>query len=144
MRVKLEFPNKKPIFTLQIPVRISDINYGNHLGNDSVLSILHEARMQGLATLGFTELVVGGHGLIMADMMIAYKNEAFYGDVLIICMYAVEITEKTFDLLYRVTVERVGMVKEVAHAKTAMVCYDYGSRKVVPCNEKLKTWLQGD
>lgn len=141
MRVKIEFPAKKPLFRAQIPVRIGDINYGNHLGNDSVLSMIHEARMQALATMGYTELSIEDHGLIMADVMIAYKGEAFYGDVLDIDLYATEVSAKTFDLLYRITTVRDGQLKEVAHAKTGMVCLDYKTRKVVVCSEKFKSWL---
>lgn len=143
MRVKIEFPGKKPLFQVQIPVRIGDINYGNHVGNDSVLSIMHETRMQAFALMGYTELDIDGHGLIMADVMIAYRGEAFYGDVLHIDLYATEVTARTFDLLYYIRCTRNGEQYEIAHAKTGMVCIDYTTRKVVPCSEKLKTWLSG-
>lgn len=33
-------------FEATVPVRVTDLNYGNHLGNDALLSIMHEARMQ--------------------------------------------------------------------------------------------------
>jgi acyl-CoA thioester hydrolase len=143
VRVKIEFPGKKPLFQVQIPVRIGDINYGNHVGNDSVLSIIHDARMQALASMGVTELDIDGHGLIMADVMIAYRGEAFYGDVLEIALYATEVTDKTFDLLYHVRTTRNGKQIDIAHAKTGMVCMDYTTRKVVPCSESFKTWLLG-
>lgn len=143
MRVKIEFPGKKPVFQVQIPVRISDINYGNHLGNDSVLSIIHEARMQAFASQGYTELNIDGHGVIMGDVMIAYKGEAFYGDVLGIDIYATDVEAKVFNLLYHIKVVRDGQQKDIAHAKTGMVCFDYATRKVVACSEKFKTWLSG-
>lgn len=38
IRVKIELPEKFIIVT-EIPLKISDINYRGHLGNDSVLSI---------------------------------------------------------------------------------------------------------
>ena len=44
-RIKLEMPEQF-MGSFQVPVRITDINYGNHLGNDAFVSILHEARMQ--------------------------------------------------------------------------------------------------
>ena len=43
-RIKIEIPGN-PIYRVSVPVRITDINYGNHLGNDSMVSIIHEARM---------------------------------------------------------------------------------------------------
>ena len=45
-RVEIELPEQFP-FATEIPIRISDINYGNHLGNDAVLSLAQEARVRG-------------------------------------------------------------------------------------------------
>ncbi len=142
-RVKLKFPSEKSLFTATISVRIGDINYGNHVGNDAILSIIHEARMQMLGSVGFTELDAGGNSLIMADVMIAYRGESFYGDVLKVQIYADEITAFTLDLLYRITTLRNGVNIDVAHAKTGMVCFDYKERKVVSMNEPLKMLLTG-
>lgn len=141
-RVKIKFPDHNPLHSCTIPVRISDINYGNHLGNDSVLSIIHEARMQWLAQWGYTELHAGGNSLIMGDVMIAYRGEAFYGEVLQIHIYAEEITERSFDLLYRIVTAREGKTVEVAHAKTGMVCFDYETRRLAVLTEELKSKLQ--
>jgi len=46
-RTKIEIPDQL-IATLNIPVRITDINYGDHVGNDAFVAIIHEARMQWL------------------------------------------------------------------------------------------------
>jgi len=141
MRVKVKFPAGNPLRILRIPVRISDINYGGHLGNDAVLSIMQEARMQLLAIGGFTELSTGSHGLIMGDVMIAYRGESFYGDVLQVELFADELSARTFDLLYRVTTERKGLQLTVAEAKTGMICFDYDTRKIVEMGEELKSFL---
>jgi acyl-CoA thioesterase FadM len=140
-RVKLKFPSEKSLFTATISVRIGDINYGNHVGNDAILSIIHEARMQMLGSVGFTELDVAGDALIMADVMIAFKAESFYGDILKVDIYADEITTFTFDLLYRLSTIRNGMETDIAHAKTGMVCFDYKERRVVGMNTPLKNFL---
>lgn len=130
-RVKLNFPKQNTIFSFQIPVRITDLNYGNHLGNDSLLSILHEARAAWLRTLGLTELNIGDCGLIMADVMVAYKNESYYGDVLDISIFVAEINPKSFDLYYRVKTNRnKDQELLIAEAKTGMVCYDYSISKI--------------
>lgn len=129
-RVKLNFPSKKPIFIAQIPLRITDMNYGNHLGNDAVLSIIHDARMQFLVSLGYTELEIGGCGMIMADVMIAYKSEGYYGDLLRVELFADEISSRSFDFMYRLTTVRKGITIDIVHAKTGMVCYDYTLAKV--------------
>ena len=53
-RIKLDLPSNFNYQT-NIKVRISDINYGGHLGNDSILSIIHESRVRFLNEYGFSE-----------------------------------------------------------------------------------------
>lgn len=142
-RVKLVFPDKKPLFKATISVRIGDINYGGHVGNDAVLSIIHEARMQLLAAHGYTELKAGGNSLIMGDVMIAYRGEAFYGDILTVIMYADDVAVRSFDVLYHITTMRNGKVTDIAHAKTGMVCFDYETRKTAAMTDELRRVLEG-
>lgn len=143
-RVKLKFPDEKPLFTTTIPIRIGDINYGNHVGNDSILSIIHEARMQLLHGAGYTELDIDGVGLILADVMIAYKGESFYGDVLTVDVFAEEITAHSFDLLYHISTVRNGKRTDVVHSKTAMICFDYVARKITGMPQSLQKILAGN
>ena len=126
-RIKLTIPTSFA-FSTQIPVRITDINYGNHLGNDSVVSILHEARMQYLQSIGYTELSFAGIGLIMSDVAIEFKAEAFYGDMLKAYVTAVDISRVGFDLYYKLVKKENEEI--VALAKTGMICFDYEKRKV--------------
>lgn len=129
-RVKLIFPLKNPIFSTEIPLRITDMNYGNHLANDAVLSIIHDARMRFLASIHCNELEIGGCGLIMADVMIAYKGQGYYGDILKIELFSSEITNRSFDLMYKITTIRNNSYVEIADAKTGMVAFDYKVNKV--------------
>ena len=80
-RIKLILPEKFNFSTL-IDVRITDINYGGHLGNDSVLGIIHEARVRLLADKGFSEGDIDGVGILMMDAVINFPSEGFYGDKL--------------------------------------------------------------
>ena len=131
-RIKITMPEKF-VGELKIPVRITDINYGNHMGNDALVSILHEARIQWLAQLGYTELNVENTGLIMSDLAVEYKNESFYGDMLTIKLAVGEITSVSFELFYHIFNQHS---KEIAKAKTGMVCYDYDAKKVTPVPQK--------
>jgi acyl-CoA thioester hydrolase len=140
-RVKLKFPDENPLHTAIIPVRIGDVNYGGHVGNDSLLTIVHEARMQMLCSHGYNEINAGGNSMIMADVMIAYKGESFYGDKLIIKMYADEIKEHSFDLLYHITARRNNIETDIAHVKTGMVCFDFKLRKVATMTNELQQFL---
>jgi len=108
-----------------------------------VLSVIHEARMQLLRQWGYDELHAGGNSLIMAHVMIAYRGEAFYGDILSVSMYADEVTDRSFDLLYRIITTREGAIKEIAHAKTGMVSFDYTSHKITLITNELKNKLKG-
>jgi acyl-CoA thioester hydrolase len=125
-RIKLTLPEQFS-FTATIPVRITDLNYGNHVGNDAVLSIIHEARMQFLSHHGFTELNCAGVGLIMSDVGIEFKKEIFYGDVLAVNIAANNFTSIGFDLYYKILNKKNVIT---ALAKTGMVCYDYDKKKV--------------
>lgn len=138
-RIKIKFPEQNALFTTTIPVRIGDLNYGAHVGNDAVLSIIHESRVQWLKKHNYTELNVAGVGLIMADSAIVYKGEGFYGDVFEIEIFVDDLTNVSFDLLYKIQTEKDG--KAIAVAKTGMVCFDYDSRKVTAMPDELKRVL---
>ncbi|MFY7900844.1 MAG: acyl-CoA thioesterase, partial [Chitinophagaceae bacterium] len=78
-RIKINLP-KAFSFSTNIKIRITDLNYGGHVGNDSFLSLIHEARLQYLASFGYSEMNVEGAGLIMADVGLEFKKELQYGD----------------------------------------------------------------
>lgn len=130
-RVQIHFPEKQPVAVVSIPVRITDINYGDHLGNDSIVSIIHEARVQFLKQHHIAELEPGGTSLIMSDLAISFKNESFYGDVLTIEIFSADISKVSFDLLYKISTTRNEKPLVVANAKTTMVCFNYSTKKVV-------------
>ena len=139
-RIKIEIP-KKLIASFAIPVRIADINYGNHVGNDAFVSIIHEARMQWLKQFGFTELQIEGVGLIMSNLLIEFKNEAFYGDLVEIKLAAGEISRVGFELYYQLFTKRNEETILLANAKTGLICYDYAAKKVAAIPTKLKMIL---
>ena len=123
-RIKLEIP-EKIIASFTIPVRITDINYGNHVGNDAFVGIIHEARMQWLNKHNYTEINIEGVGLIMSELVIEFKKEAFYGDQIHVRLSAGEISRVGFELFYQLYTERDKEITLLAHAKTGMVCYNY-------------------
>lgn len=140
-RVKIELPEKFS-FQTQIPIRITDLNYGNHVGNDTILSILHEARVQYFQKFGLAELDFAGAGLIMSDVAIEFKNEVFYGENIVASVAAGEFSKAMFDVFYKLekqTSQRARVL--VAIAKTAMVCYDYSLKKIVAIPAEAKNKL---
>lgn len=136
-RIKLEIP-PHTIALITVPVRITDINYGNHLGNDAFVSIIHEARMQWLQQHNYTELNIEGTGLILADLAVEFKNESFYGDTIAITIAVGEISKVSFELYYQLSTTRNGVKVILALAKTGMVSYDYAAKKIIAVPEKLR------
>ena len=126
-RIKLDLPERFP-FSTELRVRITDVNYGGHMGNESLLGLLHEARVRFLAHYGLGELDIFGLGLIMADSVIVYKSEAFPGEKLEIAVMATDFNKYGCDFVYRVTEKISG--REVARAKTGFVFFDYSRRAV--------------
>jgi acyl-CoA thioester hydrolase len=142
-RVKIDVPETFS-FTTSFPVRITDLNYGAHAGNDTVLSFAHEARVRYLKSLGYSELNLDGAALIMADAALVFKNEMYYGDELLISICPVEFSRVGFDLIYKIERKDPNHnLITVALVKTAMVCFNYELKKVIPLPEtvlkKLKT-----
>jgi len=139
-RVKLELPEKF-LTTITIPIRITDLNYGKHVGNDSFVSIIHEARVQWLHQHHLSELGINGTGLIMSDLAVEFKQESYYGDIIDIKIGVAEISKVSFELYYSLSTTRDGKTILLANAKTGMVCYDYSAKKVTAIPEALKAIL---
>jgi acyl-CoA thioesterase FadM len=127
-RIKID-PPKSFMFSTEISVRITDLNYANHLGNDSLLSIVHEARQQFFSSLGYSEMDVEGIGTIMSDVVLVYQSQSYFADVLKIQIGLQDISRSTFDILYFIKNKATG--KPVASVKTGMVFYDYNKQRPV-------------
>ncbi len=127
-RVKLDLDGVDFVFRTELDVRITDINYGRHVGNDALLGLLHEARLRFLAHYGFSEEDIGGVGMLMGDAVVQFKAVAFRGDRLAVEMGLNDVERRTFDLAYRVIRQGDGAV--VALAKTGMVAFDYAKNRL--------------
>lgn len=140
-RIKVICPDHFSFKTI-IPVRITDLNYGGHVGNDTILTLVHEARMQYLQSLGYQELDLEGVGLIMADAALEFKAELFYGDQVIAEVAAIEFSRVGFDLVYRFSKKNDEREQLVALAKTGMVCFHYKDKKIAPLPEPARQKLK--
>jgi len=139
-RIKLEMP---PVYSFrtELTVRITDINYGGHLGNSNVLELIHEARVRFLKSFGYSEINVEGYGTIMLDSVIVYKAQAFAGDVLQIDVAAGDFSRIGCDIFYRITNKESGA--EVALAKTGIAVFDYANQKRISPPEAFVKKLGG-
>ena len=125
-RVKLGLPETFNYAT-DIRLRVADINYGGHMDNNAVLSLVHEARVRFLESHGYSEMDVDGVGVIMVDAVIQYKSEAFYGQTLTFEVAVGGMSRIGCDIFYRITDRDSG--REVARAKTGIAFLDYDTRK---------------
>ena len=117
-------------FSTNIDVRIGDINYGGHLGNDKYLLIFQDARLRYLKQFGYSEVSIGDDtGLIMSQAHINYKAEAFWEDELTVFTRISKIERIKFMFEYLI----VNMQKQetvIATGFTEMVSFDYNKRKI--------------
>lgn len=127
-------------FSCTVVLQPRDINYGGHLGNDSLVSLLGTARAGMLHAMGLGEenLGDGKTGVIMADLTVTFKSEGFMFDELQIDSHVGEISRTGFRIFHRV---RKGKTL-VALAEAGMVAFDYSTRKIGQVTETLISTLK--
>jgi acyl-CoA thioesterase FadM len=119
-------------------VRIGDINYGGHMGNDKYLLLFHDARLAFLASLGASEKDIGsGVGLILSEAHVRFQAEVFLGDELEVSVCPRDVQAGRFVLDYQVS--RDGAA--VASGYTTMVAFDYAKRRVTRLPEAFQAAL---
>lgn len=136
-RIKIELPDSFT-FETTLKVRIYDLNYGAHLGNDRLLAFMHEARMQFLKNLGYENEKdsIEGLGIIMVDAAVVYKSESFFDDQIKVSLGIGDVEKYSLDFVYLLSHSLTG--KEIARGKTAIACFDYNIRKINAIPESFK------
>ena len=127
-RVKLEEqPNYE--FTHTVTVRVTDLNYGNHLANDALVGLIGEARVQVLRQLDAREFDLGDGqtGIILADLAVNFKAEGFLFDTLQIDSHIGDISRKSFRMFHRIT-KKDG--QPLALAEAGIITFSYAERQV--------------
>jgi acyl-CoA thioester hydrolase len=132
-RIRIDLPQKF-IFSTEISVRVPDVNFAGHLGNDSILSMVHEARIRFLKNWGFSEVDTAGAGIIMFDAALQYKSQGYHGDVLVFNVAVENFFKNGCDFIFKITNKADG--KEIARAKTGIAFFDYKKNKIVTVPEK--------
>lgn len=140
-RIKIKLPATFNFSTV-IRIRITDLNLGGHVGNDTFLSLLHEARHEFLKLFGYGETAFEGKGLIMADAAIEYKRELVQGDEVKISVAADGFDKFGFDLFYKMEVVTETEFFLAGKAKTGMLFFDYAAKKIAPLPEAAQLKLQ--
>jgi acyl-CoA thioesterase FadM len=128
-RLQLDFPEDQYYYSTPLTVRVTDINAGNHLGNDSMISMISEARARFLFEFGVTETERDGTGIIVTDLATMYRAEAHARDQLLFEVGVMDFNKYGGDITFRIT--RPADRKQIAMAKSGFVFYNYKTAQVV-------------
>lgn len=139
-RIRLE-PPTEIVFTTKLDVRVTDLNYGNHLGHQEMVGLLHQARVEYLYLVGMTELNVEGCVLIVVDLAVSYRSEAFGGQSLAIEIGLAFEGSRGIEFTYAVRDQKSG--KLVAVARTGVLFADPKTHAVVQVPSKFRALVQG-
>jgi acyl-CoA thioester hydrolase len=117
-------------FQASFEVRPQDINYSGHVGNDNLISLVGAARAGLFHSMGLSELDLGDRqtGVIMTDLVVNYKAEAFLFDELLIDTHIAEIGRSGFRMFHRIRKD----TKLIALVETGFATYNYGLKKITP------------
>ena len=138
-RIKIDLPNKF-IFSTEISVRVYDVNFAGHLSNDSILSMVHEARILFLKNWGYSEVDTEGAGIIMFDAALQYKSQGYHGDILIFDVAVDNLIRTGCDFVFKISNKANG--KEIARAKTGIAFFDYKKNKMIAVPEKFEELIE--
>jgi acyl-CoA thioester hydrolase len=131
-RIKL---NEQQVYEFHYVLMLEprDINYGGHLGNDALVSLVGSARVNMFRSMGLSEMDLGDGktGIIMSDLAVNYKSEAFMFDELSIDTHVGEISRSNFRIFHRISKGQI----VIALVETGITAFDYVLRKVVPVPE---------
>jgi acyl-CoA thioesterase FadM len=128
-RIKLD-PQDRYQHIYETAIEVTDLNYGNHMGNDAMVGIIHRARVHFLHQLSASEndLGDGKTGILLTDLIVNYKGEGFLFDKLIVESSIGELRPKGFRMFHRIVTEQNRLI---ALAETGIVAFNYHKREVV-------------
>jgi acyl-CoA thioester hydrolase len=124
------------VYTTDIPIRIGDINRGNHLAHDAVLAIMEEARTRFIRSLGSADERIDSTSLIVVDAGIIYRKQGFYGQTLRVEIALADFSRKGCDIIFRISNAETG--DEMVRAKTGVLFFNYREQKVAPVPEAFR------
>ncbi|TVM08154.1 MAG: thioesterase [Halomonas sp.] len=131
-RVKLNFPTDAVIHHHSVSVRVTDMNYGRHLGHDALVSLLHEARSQALMAVGYPEWDLAGFHSVVADLAVQYQSEARCPDVLVVETAIPDPAGKALSVYHRVLADEGARLVATARLNLLVMDSTAGNPVAVP------------
>ncbi|WP_404416689.1 thioesterase family protein [Vreelandella aquamarina] len=131
-RVKLDFPTDAVIHHHSVSVRVTDMNYGRHLGHDALVSLLHEARSQALMAVGYPEWDLAGYHSVVADLAVQYQSEARCPDILVVETAIPDPAGKALSVYHRVLADEGARLVATARLNLLVMDSTAGTPVAVP------------
>jgi acyl-CoA thioester hydrolase len=121
-----------------VEVRFSDTDAMGHVNNASYLTFAEIARLAYYERVTGEPLPLATHGaeegMILAEIRITYRNQAFYGETLAVETRVDRIGRTSFAMVHRLTApeSRYGPARLIAVADSVLVMYDYQAERPIP------------
>lgn len=131
-RIQFSLPERF-IFSTDMPIYTSHINWGGHLDNAQLLTLVSEARVRFFQWLDYSEGQIEHCSIVVGDMLVQYKSEAFHGETMVVQMAATDFNRYGFDLAFQMADKASG--REVARGKQGIVFIDVAEKKVASVPE---------
>jgi acyl-CoA thioesterase FadM len=140
-RIKLQEQKSYPV-SITLDVRVSDLNYGAHLGYDSLLALAHQARVEIFSKMGVTEIDLGDKktGIVVSDVAVQYRGEAFVMDSLLFETAPIEIGLASFRMAHRVS--NLTTKRPTALIEIGFAAFDYNTRRSGRLPEEFRSKLE--
>jgi len=114
-------------FYIDQPVRVTDLNYGKHVGVAQMHGMAHNARCCFLSSLGLSESDIGGAGIMALESNIKLSAECLQGDQLRFFVDITIVSRTQFKCT--VSVFNIQSNKTVATVEEKILCFDYGRKR---------------
>ncbi len=126
-----------------VEVRFADTDAMGHVNNAAYLTYIEIARATYYEAATSRPLPLGIHGadegMILADVRVAFRAPAFYGETLTVETRVTRLGGTSFGMQHRLTApdSRWGSARLIAVAESVLVTYDYAAGRPIPLPDVL-------
>ena len=132
----------------EIEIRVADTDAMGHVNNASYLTYFEMARVGYWEAATGELLPLGVHGaeegLILADIRVAFRSPALYGERLVVETRVTRLGRTSIGMEHRLTApaSRLAPARLVAVAESVLVTYDYSATRPVAVPEQVLSAIE--